>query len=342
MADSEGRSWEVSSHPSQQEEIEEEHVDSNALRLLRCNSAIEIPVSQQLPGLWDYITSPLATEFTVSNFTQFECEVRMVDVDSCTVLAPNRKDKTIQYHGDPPKITIFVNLAPLGHDHFFELPNFRNFCVTRLCSLNIKPNHINQCFRRNKLTVCTKEGENALKSAGSFSPKRKSNGSPSPKAAPQLIDGACVCGRIKFTMPDHPKPYAIYKCHCNKCRQLGSRNGGITWVGFESQQVKFANWHVDLLKIHGKRAACPDCSCSIYMAYADDYVYIDERRLVDGARYTRPSYLSTLHRKYQRRKHGICVGHIYTKSEGLPPDYGFDPPDIPKFDQDANWIQSMV
>merc|ERR1719483_1130353 len=187
-----------------------------------------------------------------------------------------------------------------------------------------------------------KEGENALKSAGSFSPKRKSNGSPSPKAAPQLIDGACVCGRIKFTMPDHPKPYAIYKCHCNKCRQLGSRNGGITWVGFESQQVKFANWHVDLLKIHGKRAACPDCSCSIYMAYADDYVYIDERRLVDGARYTRPSYLSTLHRKYQRRKHGICVGHIYTKSEGLPPDYGFDPPDIPKFDQDANWIRSMV
>merc|ERR550519_1963000 len=96
------------------------------------------------------------------------------------------------------------------------------------------------------------------------------------------------------------------------------------------------------MRTHGKRRACPNCSCSIFMAYADDYVYIDERRLRDGAQYTKSSYLSNLHREYQCHKQGICVGHIYTKSDGLPPDYTFDPPDIPKFDEDANWIQPDV
>jgi len=262
----------------------------------------------------------------------------MLDSDSCTVLGPNRKNKAIQFHGTAPKITVWVNLAPLGHDQYFELPNFRNLSITRLCKVNIKPNHVHQCFRRNRLSVAS--GNKSKKRKLSAPPESaKLDSKPKKKPRKTLASGGCICGRVKFTMSRSLKPYAIYKCHCNTCRQLGSRNGGITWVGFESKFVTFTNWHVDLMRTHGKRRACPNCSCSIFMAYADDYVYIDERRLKDGAQYTKSSYLSNLHREYQCHKKGICVGHIYTKSDGLPPDYTFDPPDIPKFDEDANWIQ---
>ncbi len=81
----------------------------------------------------------------------------------------------------------------------------------------------------------------------------------------QQVNGSCFCGAIGFTAT-LPSKWCAH-CHCSMCRKSHGA-GYVTWVGFESGQVKITrgedrlNWF-DSSK-GAQRGFCRTCGSSLF------------------------------------------------------------------------------
>jgi len=81
----------------------------------------------------------------------------------------------------------------------------------------------------------------------------------------QQVNGSCFCGAIGFTAM-LPSKWCAH-CHCSMCRKSHGA-GYVTWVGFESGQVKITrgedrlNWF-DSSK-GAQRGFCRTCGSSLF------------------------------------------------------------------------------
>jgi len=152
------------------------------------------------------------------------------------------------------------------------------------------------------------------------------------------IYGKCRCKKITIMKKVNATPWAIYRCHCSICREHGSEDGGIKWVGFDKSEIQFPNYHPEYFNQVGKRSFCPDCSVGVLMGYDDGYIYVDSKRLIDKSAFTN-SKLKAMAKQYHETQCGTPFAHIHCKSDSLGEDYRFEPSAdyIFEYPQDATW-----
>ena len=81
----------------------------------------------------------------------------------------------------------------------------------------------------------------------------------------QHVDGSCFCGAIAFTAK-LPSKWCAH-CHCSMCRKTHGA-GYVTWVGFESDQVKITHGEEQLSwfdsSAGAQRGFCKKCGSSLF------------------------------------------------------------------------------
>ena len=79
------------------------------------------------------------------------------------------------------------------------------------------------------------------------------------------IDGSCLCGEVEF-FAKLPSKWSAH-CHCSMCRKAHGA-GYVTWVGFEQQQVEFANGEDQLSWYQSspgaERGFCQKCGSTMF------------------------------------------------------------------------------
>jgi len=156
---------------------------------------------------------------------------------------------------------------------------------------------------------------------------------------PRYVDyGKCRCNKIQIMKKEDAKPWAVYRCHCSICREHGSEDGGIKWIGFNTSDIKFPNAQPEYFQQQGKRFFCPECSVGLLMGYHDGFIYIDSKRTVDAKEYTNKKLLQ-MARTYHKEGVGTPFAHIHCVSDDLPQEYRFEPKAdfIFEYDGDAQW-----
>ena len=79
------------------------------------------------------------------------------------------------------------------------------------------------------------------------------------------VNGSCFCSAISFTA-NLPSKWCAH-CHCSMCRKTHGA-GYVTWVGFETGQVKITQGEDQLRwfdsSAGAQRGFCPTCGSSLF------------------------------------------------------------------------------
>ncbi len=79
------------------------------------------------------------------------------------------------------------------------------------------------------------------------------------------VKGCCFCGAVRFTA-SLPSKWCAH-CHCSMCRKTHGA-GYVTWVGFESGQVKITDTGTQLnwfdSSAGAQRGFCKKCGSSLF------------------------------------------------------------------------------
>ena len=79
------------------------------------------------------------------------------------------------------------------------------------------------------------------------------------------VNGSCFCGAIGFTA-NLPSKWCAH-CHCSMCRKSHGA-GYVTWVGFETSQVKITRGAAQLNWFDSspgaQRGFCKNCGSSLF------------------------------------------------------------------------------
>ncbi len=78
------------------------------------------------------------------------------------------------------------------------------------------------------------------------------------------VNGSCFCGDVSFSA-ELPSKWCAH-CHCTMCRRIHGA-GYVTWVGFESHQLKFNNrqglrWYKS--SPEARRGSCSTCGSNLF------------------------------------------------------------------------------
>jgi len=87
----------------------------------------------------------------------------------------------------------------------------------------------------------------------------------SPDSEPRVVEGACLCGAVRFEVT-LPTLFCAH-CHCTMCRRAHG-SAYVTWIGVPRLQLRIHAGGTDLVRHqssdHGQRSFCRVCGSSLF------------------------------------------------------------------------------
>jgi len=135
---------------------------------------------------------------------------------------------------------------------------------------------------------------------------------PRPGPAPARLEGTCLCGACRFTLPGPAGP--VTACHCTQCRKLSGHYA----ASFDADEAHLAWQARDGLAEHaapggGRRGFCARCGSSLWFRAADGAFSVEAGAIAGptGGRLVRHIFTA-------------AKGDYYRLDDGLPRSAGAD------------------